>query len=532
MRHAVPSASKKVWKRMRALLADKTLLDAMMQAALCAGGEEVSQWMLAWWHGARAGFGVDVAAQDAPRVGAGSIENVMRSLQRMAASMSDSPRRVVAAGVPALPCQPAGRTAMHWSIRDGEVGRVARAEFHEAGDLPTVPSAPAGRERVERREMVGQCPPAASRQEVWRAITRTEALVGQAETSAEYRKACEVWLPEEAWTALAGMRGRKGVLSRERVIALRDRGATEAAWAKELRARAVPTFTASGQSQLLVVWMVGDRQHMRRVGAQVWATLLGVPLVAGHPVRVGLAEVTEAQAKGLLGQAVDTRVVKALLTWLKQQPGMAKWRGLYADMLSGLSVFGAAVRESVGPEAFRYGYMAELLHLVRQAHAAGWKAENPRRFTAAHSQETAAEIDERAAEWAGALVHVGMRCAPFSVANRKHAARSKARMRLKDLALQEVQQALSAACLARPAAVVLETVANVRQEHGKHWRQLLAMVAAHDEFEWSWQEICPAATLGAIVPRKRVWIVGVRRQAVEEGGRQDVPAAACGVEAM
>ena len=41
----------------------------------------------------------------------------------------------------------------------------------------------------------------------------------------------------------------------------------------------------------------------------MWATLLGVPLVAGHPVRVGLAEVTEAQAKGLLGQAVDTRVV-------------------------------------------------------------------------------------------------------------------------------------------------------------------------------------------------------------------------------
>ena len=504
---------------MRLLLTERARLEEMRTWACASEGELVAQWMLAWWHGARQGIEKRFVVADAPRDGRSGIDGVTRSLQRMAVSMSDSEVRSVAAEATALPCQPAGRAAQHWTERDGEAGRVARAGFHSAGELPAVPTAPPGREAVPHREMVGRCVRAASRREVWRAVARTEAILGQAETADEYQRACDIRLPEAAWAAVARMRGRKGVISRERVIALRDRGAAEAAWAKELRACTVPTLTAAGQAQLLVVWLADGQQCMRRVGAQVWATILGVPLDTSHPVRVGLAEVTEAQAKGLLGQAVDTRVVHALVAWLRRQPGMSKWCGLYADLLSGLSVFGAAVRDAVGEEEFRYGYMAELLHVVRQAHAAGWETEAPRRFTAAHSAATAAEIGERAAEWAGALVHVGMRCAPFSIANRKLAARSKQRMRLKDLAVQEVQQALAAACQASPAAVVLETVSNVRTEHVKHWRQLLAVAAAHGEFEWGWQEICPADTLGSAAPRKRVWIVGVRRQAIEEGGR-------------
>ena len=513
--------STKKWVRMRTLLSEEAARRAMVAWAEASSGAEVACWMVEWWHGARECIEREAhtTVEAAPRTGPGGIENVVRSLQRMAAGRPDGALRVTASAAASMQCQPAGRTAAHWASPDGLAGRVARAEFHAPGELPAVPATSSVRERVSRRTMVETCPRAASRLEVWRAIKRTEALLGQAETAEEYCAACEVWLPEEAWAALAKVRGRQGVLSRERVIALRERGAGQDAWAKELRSRTGPTFTASGQAQLLVVWMTGEQRFMRRAGAQVWATLLGVPLVASHPVRVGLTKVTEAQAKGLLGQAVDTRVVRALVAWLRRQPGMMKWRGLYADLLSGLSVFGSAVRDEVGPEAFRYGYMAELLHVVRQAHAEGWKAEAPRRFEAAHGASTAAEIGERSAEWSGALVHVGMRCSPFSVANRRQSARSKARMRLKDRALEEVQQALTAACSARPSAVVLETVANVRTEHKKHWRQLLAVVAAHDEFEWGWQEVCPAATLGAVVPRKRVWIVGVRRQAVEEGGR-------------
>ena len=507
------------WRRLKLLCLQPAARDVAVQQMVASGRLLEGEGGLRTW-AAHHGEKLAKEMQGRRKAVAEVWQQLRRIVEQRAEERASTQARREQEGVATLrqPAVVSGETA----YPTGVAGRIARTPVQERGEMPAVR---VGRKRkVEQREMVAQADAKASARELLRMVAATEAVYGRWEAE---------WVTKEGSfagrlpaPAVPVVRRLKAVFaSRETLMGWMKGEAVESAgWERRLAGCAVPTLTASGQAQLVLLWWCADegRVRARRLGVQVWLTLMGVPMVArsggqraaAHRLRRWAEEVgnSDAACKALVGQAVDYRFVRLLVRWIRERVGPERWQGKYADLMSGISLFGVAVEDEVGGE-FQYLYAAEWLEAVLQQHRSLWRGAGLAEvFVRAHAPETEEAIRSKAAEWGAALVHVPMRCAPFSKAHTRYARGTEERMHREQRALEEVQQALKAAAAARPVALVVETAANIMVEHVESWRRLQGILLLHEEFEWGWQRACPAELLGAVGPRDRVWLVGVRRQ--------------------
>lgn len=124
-------------------------------------------------------------------------------------------------------------------------------------------------------------------------------------------------------------------------------------------------------------------------------------------------------------------------------------------------------------------------------------------------------------EWArvagnAAVVTAGLRCAPWSRANRTNGVDTVARQEQIAAALHEDQLVVD--LLLQPAVrvVILETADGVLGESmALAWGRLQSIVGRHKDFDWVRHTVCPAQLLGKCSKRRRLYIAGTRRRVID-----------------
>lgn len=248
------------------------------------------------------------------------------------------------------------------------------------------------------------------------------------------------------------------------------------------------------------------------LSSQDWATLLGVPVGERH-LRRGLQAVTESQGRAIIGQAVHFEVVKGLIqsawnSFSRRRGDSWSSRPSYVSLFSGIDV-GAAAMEACSGGRWRFRLAAEVVVSVRRAllEAWGWKLE--RCSSDAFSGET------RAALWAMRgevdFCCLSWRCAPWSSANTVPL-RSEGRREELLRAVEEMQELVRVATLACPWVILIECVDGLlARRFRRHWAWVSGYLLLQSDWVWSWQLVNPADAKSGAWPRRRLWIMGVRR---------------------
>ena len=405
------------------------------------------------------------------------------------------------------------------SYPTGAKARIGRAPVHAEGTLPTAPAAgtrTAGAQEETWFEATASDPSFATLVQL---VSETESLFG---ASSEERN----WWDIPALTAAVGSSTCPADRDGLRALTGRKRSATTADFARYLDAPFIGCFTAGGGNGMVILRAERGGVRECRASAHVLASVLGVPLARDHPIRMGLDAVSGPAGRMLVGQGMDVDVVAAIIR--RELPELAGGAGCgdssdarrtihYADLFSGISFAAAAalrLRPSAlrsgrgGPGRFRYRVACDAVADVLSAHQGGWAKWVERVVQFAHSQE-ALEAMRAAAPLDIAVA--GVRCAPWSQAKTTPDPNDPGFAIVRERALEESCQAVSALVEGDPKLVILETsdwlLKGARREY---WLRLLVHLQSFSGYTWGYQVICPRRHFGKWVPRPRLYVVGRR----------------------
>ena len=329
--------------------------------------------------------------------------------------------------------------------------------------------------------------------------------------------------PFSGWTlppdGIAAVRELGGIafISKQLLKDLIKARIARASWLKTLGNASIPTFTASTSCNLIIIFTDlspasgddddGDEDPcLFAANAHIWATLLGVPIHRQHPIRLAISSLPESAARAAIGQAVDVDVARLLMRHTLELIGCSDEDVVrYADLMSGISVFGGAVYDLLGPR-MKYLYGAERLDIMLSGHAVGWAKRIGTMFSSADDVSLVGEMRNLNPT----TVQIGLRCAPWTLNLTKHPIGSKTRNDILERALEEAVCVLNVACGANPLSILLElspyvTIPALRP----WWLRLQAIILKHAQYTWKSQNICPKATLRKLTPRNRKFVRGL-----------------------
>lgn len=383
-------------------------------------------------------------------------------------------------------------------------GEVGRLPFHLKGELPSA--------RLAKGHL--------------RSICWVEEQLGAASESglAQLLDADGCWYsgfrsPYSGWTGLGmGLLAIGEVkLSTNRqldvVLAARgDRVELSRRIAVWRRGRAPTLISSRGLDVLRVSQTQADVVRVETLNAQDWATMMGIPVTEEHAIRRGLRAVSDSAGKSIMGQAVHFGVavclVRSLWSHICGEEGLRPEGLRYVSLMSGIDVMAAAV-DIVSGGRWRFVLAAEANAKVACALKAAWGAKlctvvaNALGRAAVRALATiSGRVD---------LLMISLRCAPWSAANTLPLSSVRRQEQL-ERALEENQALLAMATATFPRVIVLECVAGMlRPCMRPQWSRLQGMIVSHKGWSWSRQMICPKSSLKGWMPRRRVWIVGIRR---------------------
>ena len=321
-----------------------------------------------------------------------------------------------------------------------------------------------------------------------------------------------------------------GMIGRAKFSRMARRVADVEEWVAALSCEEVPTVTAAASvSKVYVFSNKMGQAVVECLSSHQWASLLGVPVCIHHPLRLCISSVTDAEGSALVGQAVDVDVAKQIIVTACARVGV-KLDGTeeikYASMLSAIDFFAGALFDLVGKRRLVYLAAAEAAAKVLSAHAAGWGGVVSRVFGYVQAAETRRSWAQVAGQ--ATVVTAGLRCAPWSRANRTNGVETVARQEQIAAALREDQLVVD--LLLQPAVrvVILETSDGILGESmAEAWGQMQRIFGRHGDFDWVRHTVCPVQLLGKCSKRRRLYIVGTRKRVVggvmrtEEGGSAD-----------
>lgn len=267
------------------------------------------------------------------------------------------------------------------------------------------------------------------------------------------------------------------------------------------------TLTASRSCVILLLERRRSGQVVAwRLTAQGWASLLGVPSCASHPLRRGLRAVAETAGKALIGQAMHFEVATALLSRVWTSCGGSQSAEVsYASLFSGVDVMAAAMDAVFGK--WRFLFAVEASPTVRLALKAAWMHKHLviledafDAFTADYLRGHRGQVD---------VLATCLRCAPWSSANTVPL-HLRARRQSILRALEEIQALLLIIGSLSPRVVLVESVCGImRRQFARQWSCVQGWFLQLHNWWWSFQILCPRDLLGGEWPRRRLWIVGV-----------------------
>jgi hypothetical protein len=321
-----------------------------------------------------------------------------------------------------------------------------------------------------------------------------------------------------------------GMIGRAKFSRMAQRVADMEEWVAALSCEEVPTVTAAASvSKVYVFSNKMGQTVVECLSSHQWASLLGVPVCIHHPLRLCISSVTDAEGSALVGQAVDVDVAKQIIVTACARVGV-KLDGTeeikYASMLSAIDFFAGALFDLVGKRRLVYLAAAEAAAKVLSAHAAGWGGMVSRVFGYVQAAETRRSWAQVAGQ--ATVVTAGLRCAPWSRANRTNGVETVARQEQIAAALREDQLVVD--LLLQPAVqvAILETSDGILGESmAEAWGQMQRIFGRHGDFDWVRHTVCPVQLLGKCSKRRRLYIVGTRKRVVggvmriEEGGSAD-----------
>lgn len=454
----------------------------------------VADWLR--WHRQRKRFGVaDVrASKKASRLRA-LWNTIRRGSGVHSVAGGSSAQRVVEALSP--------RASVHLcDLRlEGAIRcRVGRVPLHMKGELPRATTLTGD---VAVREWVSPQQATLTELEVY------GALVDYAQGHLERRGFAALPGLQVLAPALRLYGGTKVMTAPKLTAAIRAARAGAGKRAVSLSSITANTLVASRLMTVLLVRLDEGRVTAEVLTAQDWATLMGVPLRWDHPLRTGLRAVSASAAKGIVGQAVQVDVARCVL---RAACAHTEWWNTdrivtYASLMSGLD-FTAAAMEQVFGERFRFVLAAEANSTVMRALRAAWGHRLLHVTSNALSAETARHL--RSIKEGLDILMISFRCAPWSTANTLPVSGLRRQEQL-ERALEENQELLKLARWSWPKLILIECVAGLLQRQLRtQWARLQGMILALKDWSWSRQTICPRDTLGGYLPRRRVWIIGVR----------------------
>lgn len=411
------------------------------------------------------------------------------------------PQQVGAARAPAVSWLSERAAVQLSSLRvEGRLAcRVGRTPLHFEGELPPAPRAVG---HIGEKEWVTGKKVAMSEEEVMAALR-------QSKDRGNPRRR---FVPEASLGALAGTirrcGGAKVLLAHKLLAVLHSKEGREHPGRLDLRRLTANTLTANPH-MVYVQLRLGSRKEVvaERLNAQDWATLMGVPLGREHRLRVGLRAVSDAVARGIVGQAIHFEVAVQILLAVGSKTGFLHSPGTiqYASLLSGIDFVAAALENLVG-DRWRFTLAAEKNASVGVALRAAWGTKLEQITGDALDLQTERAL--RGLRGSLDVLMISFRCAPWSTANTMPLD-SRRRMDQLERALEEIQALLQLVRVAVPRVVLIECVAGVMRRGTRgYWERVQGMLQSTQGWQWSWQMICPRDTLGGWVPRRRLWIVG------------------------
>lgn len=314
--------------------------------------------------------------------------------------------------------------------------------------------------------------------------------------------------------AVAGCGGEL-IIALSRLLALcKGGGRSQARVADELARQRGCTLTASRACVVVRAGLDGEggKLEVRVLSAQDWATVLGVPVGETY-IRDGLRAVSQSQGRAIMGQAVHFKVMRAFLQEVLKHArsggaDSGQSRVTYVSLFSGIDV-GAAAMESIFEGDWRFALAAEIVGSVRTALLAAWGSRME--VCVDNALGAAARRELWLLRGQVDVCFISWRCAPWSSANTiplKAPSRREALLR----AVEEMQEVVRVALLAAPRTVLIECVAGLLlRRFRRYWGWLSGFLLLQREWAWSWQVADPATLFGGAWPRRRLWIVGLKR---------------------
>lgn len=385
---------------------------------------------------------------------------------------------------------------------------VGRLPFHVQGELPEV-----GQLKGELRE--GGLRRSAGRVRAASEKEMIELLAAQGGEGCQARRPLGGWDLSRLRPALESVGGSKVMSLKRLAIVMRESNRVGAEGRRmRLAQERAPTLTASRGLVLVYVRVVEGGQVLAEVlSAQDWASLMGVPCLETHRLRVGLREVSDAAGRGLMGQAVHlqaaVQVVLLTMDRLRRSGHDTDKVMGYASLLSGMDVFAAAVAQVCGTR-WRFLLAAEANVTASIALRAAWQGQLGTVCGNALGRETAQAMLGLRGRLD--LLMISFRCAPWSAANTLPVD-SPRRVAQMERALEENQAILALAAGAEPRAIIIECVVGItRPCLREQWGRLQGCIGRLKEWSWAKYVICPRNNLGGWMPRKRIWVIGVRKK--------------------
>ena len=271
---------------------------------------------------------------------------------------------------------------------------------------------------------------------------------------------------------------------------------------------ALPTLTTSRKQWAVCAWRVGRRGldlRFETVGPLRFAVMTGTPMHMTSPIRMALEAVDQCSAMSLLGQALHP---EAAIQELRRAVEHADTGGefVYMDGNAGMGVAALAVMMMVGSR-FVHGGSSEILEKARVAHRAGWNLAEDRFVLTSHRREDVARLAQGVCTLN--LFFLSITCNYFSIQRVSETSQEE-----EDYVLSTVLQALQIIVLLEPRAMVLENVADIKEDRWiGFWGRLNAVLESlcvFSTYHFSSVVSCPSVTLSSPVRRRRIWITGLR----------------------
>ena len=413
-----------------------------------------------------------------------------------------------------------GGEAEFWHLGlDREVGRV---EFHAAGALPTVPRLTAKARRSAQTKvaalefgLVCGRRPRYSLERLRALVLRTEDLFGVSPLLRQRRGAkSEITRPMRLRlrVALQAVGGWQMMTKKRlrRVIAMQPGSERQLL---EMRKVELGTITASTSYILVIVVLMDDGSVVLRfASAQVYATLLGVPLQTEFCVRRCLAmrckASTETRRRAAAGQSLDYDITLVVLRLMLRDVIESGVDVSMVETHAGISMFAAALVTLVGAGKVRVLVSSEVVRLVKDMHRAGFGDMTDTYCMLSYEADTVEHM--RAVRGRAHLAAAGIRCTAVSDANGEAVCSAK-RQGWLERSLEENAATIAALLAAEPLRVVLETSAAVLHPSlAAWWGRMQVCVTSHEQYEWRYVVACPRALLRKEPPRRRIFILGWR----------------------